>query len=107
MLVVAHPDAEVACERVKPLNQRGLRLAGFGLLTELGHQGGEGVLGRRPRCWHVLLHRTMSVPYVFLDEPAIRQDSFQMLEAYRAAGIPWPTVSSLSYTTSPQATGRG
>ena len=30
-----------------------------------------------------------------------------MLEAYRAAGIPWPTVSSLPYTTAPEATGRG
>ena len=56
MLVVAHPDAEVACQRVEPLNQRGLRLAGFGALAELGHQGGEGVLGRRPGRWHVLLH---------------------------------------------------
>ena len=102
-----HPDAEVACERVEPLNQRGLRHAGFGALTELCHQAGEGVLGRRPRCWHVLLHRTMSVPAVFLDEPAIRPHSFRMLEAYRAAGIPWPTVSSLPYTTAPEATGRG
>ena len=96
MLVVAHPDAEVACERVEPLDQRGLRLAGFGALVELGHQGGEGVLGRRPGCWHVLLHRTSHSAH-----------SFHMLEAYRAAGIPWPTVSSLPYTTAPEATGRG
>ena len=30
-----------------------------------------------------------------------------MLEAHRAAGILWPTVSSLPYTTAPGATGRG
>ena len=80
VLVVAYPDAEVACERVEPLDQRGLRLAGFGALTELGHQGCEGVLGHRRGCWHVLLHRTMSVPAIFLDEPAIRPDSFGLLE---------------------------
>ena len=99
MLVVAHPDAEIACERVEPLDQRGFRLAGFGALAELGHQGGEGVLGRRPGCWQVLLHRskqTMLAPAVFLDEtvPASHSaHSFRMLEAYRAAGIPWPTVA--------------
>ena len=63
VLVVAHPHAEAACERVEPFDQRGLRLAGFGALAELGHQGGEGVLGRRPECWHILLHRSMSAPY--------------------------------------------
>ena len=79
MLVVAHPDAKAACERVEPLDQIGLRLTGFGVLAELGHQGGEVVLGRRPGCWHVLLHRTMSASAVFLDEPVIRPDSFRML----------------------------
>ena len=79
VLVVAHPDAKAACERVKPLNQRGLRLAGFGAFAELGHQRGDGVLGCRPWCWHVLLYRTMSASAVFLDEPAIRPDSFRML----------------------------
>ena len=86
MLVVAHQDAEVACERVEPLDQRGLRLAGFGALKELGHQGGEGVLGRRPGCWHVLLHWTMSVPAVFLDEPAIRPDSGRV-DIHRDQGV--------------------
>ena len=62
VLVVAHPDAEAACERVEPFDQRGLRLAGFGALAELGHQGGEGVLGRRPGCLRVLLHRSRSAP---------------------------------------------
>ena len=50
---------------------RGLRLAGFGTLAELGHQSGEGVLGRWPGRWHVLLHgskQTISAPAVFLDE---------------------------------------
>ena len=88
MLVVAHPNAEVACERVEPLDQRGLRLAGFG-----------------PGRWHVLLHRskqTMSAPAVFLDETVPTSHSARELphvEAYRAAEIPWPTVSSLLYTT--------
>ena len=77
VLVVAHPDAEAVCERMEPFDQRGLRLAGFGALAELGHQGGEGLLGRRPGCLRVLLHRSMSAPNragsVFLDErPAIR-----------------------------------
>ena len=62
VLVAAHPDAEAACERVEPFDQRGLRLAGFGALAELGYQGGEGVLGRRPGCLRVLLHRSMSAP---------------------------------------------
>ena len=76
VLVIAHPDAKAACERVEPIDQRGLRLAGFGALAELGHQGGEG---RRPGCWQVLLHRTVSASAVFLGEPAIRPDSFSML----------------------------
>ena len=63
VLVVAHPDAEAACESVEPFDQRGLRLAGFGALAELCQEGGEGVLGRRPECWHILLHRSMSAPY--------------------------------------------
>ena len=61
MLIVAHPDAKAACERVEPLDQRGLRLTGFGALAELGHHGGEGVwaAGRGVGtfffiglCWH-------------------------------------------------------
>ena len=73
MLVVAHPDAEAACERVEQFEQRGLRLAGFDALAELGHQGSEGVLGRRPECWRFLLHvcrRLIEPSAVFLDETA-------------------------------------
>ena len=98
MLVVAHPDAEVACERVEPLDQRGLRLAGFGALAELDHQGGEGVLGRWPGRWHVLLHRskqTMSAPAVFLDETVPASHSARQLPHVGGLSGCWNTMADI------------
>ena len=66
--VVAHPDAEAACERVEPFDQRGLRLAGFSTLAQLGHQGGEGELGEHIFFFIRVCGHLIEPSAVFLDE---------------------------------------
>ena len=106
----ARPVADIEGTGTRPE-----RLAGFDTLAELGHQGaaGRGVGTFFFIRVNKLCRRPIEPSAIFLDETvpaplaAIRPDSFRMLEAYRAAGIPWLTVSSLPYTTASEATGRG